>query len=159
MEISVDLVTGKLLDAPDKILEISGVDALTLDQESWKNVKEQLVYPAKVVLFRTPMPRVNSSSMLKYVDHIHCDIFLQNVDRNDIDDMQKRLERKLMDARKAHSELRVVIRENQHLEQENTRYNKLFCLFKISQFLIFNKFQSPKLSSSVDSKAIFVYLD
>ena len=74
MEISVDLVTGKLLDAPDKILEISGVDALTLDQESWKNVKEQLVYPAKVVLFRTPMPRVNSSSMLKYVDQIDCDI-------------------------------------------------------------------------------------
>ena len=44
-----------------------------------------------------------------------------NIDRNDIDDMQKRLERKLMDARKAHSELRVVIRENLHLEQENMR--------------------------------------
>ena len=120
MEVSVDLVTGKLLDAPDKILEISGVDALTLDQESWKNVKEQLVYPAKVVLFRTPTPTNTSSSMLKYVDHIHF-WFLQNVNRNDIDDMQKRLERKLMDARKAHSELRVVIRENLHLEQENTR--------------------------------------
>ena len=49
-----------------------------------------------------------------------------NIDRNDIDDMQKRLERKLMDARKAHSELRVVIRENLHLEQENMRLD-LIC--------------------------------
>ena len=121
MEISVDLVTGKLLDAPDKILEISGVDALTLDQESWKNVKEQLVYPAKVVLYRTPMLRDNSS-MLKYYIFTLIDRFVMNIDRNDIDDMQKRLERKLMDARKAHSELRVVIRENLHLEQENMRF-------------------------------------
>ena len=125
MEISVDLVTGKLLDAPDKILEISGVDALTLDQESWKNVKEQLVYPAKVVLYRTPMLRDNSS-MLKYYFITLIDRFVMNVDRNDIDDMQKRLERKLMDARKAHSELRVVIRENLHLEQENMRLD-LIC--------------------------------
>ena len=125
MEISVDLVTGKLLDAPDKILEISGVDALTLDQESWKNVKEQLVYPAKVVLYRTPMLRDNSS-MLKYYIFTLIGRFVMNIDRNDIDDMQKRLERKLMDARKAHSELRVVIRENLHLEQENMRLD-LIC--------------------------------
>ena len=53
--------------------------------------------------------------------------------------MQKRLERKLMDARKAHSELRVVIRENLHLEQESTRLHFIH-LNKVKQQNIFLTF-------------------
>ena len=46
--------------------------------------------------------------------------------RSDLLEMQKKLEKKLSDAKKAHSELRVVIRENQQLEQENIKYTIQF---------------------------------
>ena len=46
--------------------------------------------------------------------------------RSDLQEMQKKLEKKLSDAKKAHSELRVVIRENQQLEQENIKYTIKF---------------------------------
>lgn len=124
MESKVDLLTGKLLPVPDKILEISGHDTLSLETESWNKLQGELTFPTKVVILRK-QPR-DLQRNLKYVQTlsifmiIHLKIFLP---RSDIDDMQKLLERKLQDAKKAHAELRVVIRENLELEQENLRLN------------------------------------
>ena len=47
--------------------------------------------------------------------------FQYEIFRHDVDDMQKLLDKKLGEARRAHSELRLVIRENQELDQVNRR--------------------------------------
>ena len=50
------------------------------------------------------------------------EIFLMcHLDRADFENIQRRLERKLGESKAAHSELRLVMRENRELEQQNLR--------------------------------------
>lgn len=87
----------------DRVLEVGGLEVLTVSQEDWTNLQPHLRFPLPVLALReqrnTPGPNISLKADF------------------DLSKIQRRLERKLAESAAATSQLRLRTRENRDLLQ------------------------------------------